>query len=336
MKIKQQLIKLFTLPLMLGLFCVASPAISATKIMPLGDSITGSPGCWRAYLWRTLQSNGYTNIDMVGTLPTQGCGFTYDGNNEGHGGYLATNIANQSLLPGWLSSTSPDIVLMHLGTNDVWNGQSTTSILAAYTTLVQQMRAKNSKMKIIVAKIIPMDSARSCSSCANGVIALNNAIPGWASGLSTSASPITVVDQWSGFSATSDTSDGVHPTDAGHQKMANKMYPVLKAALDSTTTTTSTGSKCNVYGTTYPICTSTSSGWGWENSASCIANADCKALPSPYGVIGSSTTTKTKCNWNGTVFPLCTTMSSGWGWENNASCVGLTDCSALASPYGPY
>jgi len=32
------------------------------------------------------------------------------------GGYLATNIATQNLLPGWLSSTKPDVVIMHLST----------------------------------------------------------------------------------------------------------------------------------------------------------------------------------------------------------------------------
>jgi hypothetical protein len=61
------------------------------KIMALGDSITGSPGCWRALLWQMLPA---AEVDFVGTLPPQGCGFPYDGENEGHGGYLATNVAN--------------------------------------------------------------------------------------------------------------------------------------------------------------------------------------------------------------------------------------------------
>ena len=67
---------------------MASPAHAATavRIMPLGDSITGSPGCWRALLWNRLRNTGYTNIDFVGTLPPQGCGIAYDGENEGHGG----------------------------------------------------------------------------------------------------------------------------------------------------------------------------------------------------------------------------------------------------------
>ena len=62
-----------------------------------------------------------TEVDFVGTLPPQGCGFTYDGENEGHGGFLATNVASQNQLVGWLAATDPDVVLMHFGTNDVWS-----------------------------------------------------------------------------------------------------------------------------------------------------------------------------------------------------------------------
>ncbi|KAK7177881.1 cellulose-binding family ii [Paraphaeosphaeria sporulosa] len=72
---------------------------STVRIMALGDSITGSPGCWRAYLWQKLQQAGIKKTDFVGTLPAPGCGFPYDGENEGHGGFLATDIANQNLLP---------------------------------------------------------------------------------------------------------------------------------------------------------------------------------------------------------------------------------------------
>src|SRR4051812_8845021 len=133
-------------------FSAQAPAI---KIMPLGDSITGSPGCWRSLLWNRLQIGGYGNIDFVGTLPPQGCGLPYDGDNEGHGGALVTTVAAENQLPGWLSATHPDIVMMHFGTNDVWNARSNTEILNAYTTLVRQMRADNPHLKILVAKIIP-------------------------------------------------------------------------------------------------------------------------------------------------------------------------------------
>lgn len=213
---------------------VAPWAYSAepVRIMPLGDSITGSPGCWRAVLWNQLQDTGYTDIDFVGTLGPQGCGIPYDGDNEGHGGALVTNVAAQNQLPGWLSATDPDVVLMHFGTNDVWSARSTSQILAAYDTLVDQMRAHNPAMRVLVAQIIPMDPSRSCAECADRVVALNAAIPGWAAGKSTSQSPVTVVDQWTGFNVLSDTYDGVHPNASGDQKLADRWYPALTAVLD--------------------------------------------------------------------------------------------------------
>jgi lysophospholipase L1-like esterase len=205
----------------------SSPASTPVKIMPLGDSITGSPGCWRALLWQKLPA---AKVDFVGTLPPQGCGFTYDGENEGHGGYLATTTADQNLLVGWLAATHPDVVMMHFGTNDVWSNIPTATILAAYTKLVGQMRDSKPTMKILVAQIIPMNPS-TCTACAAGVVALDAAIPAWAASLSTAASPITVVDQWTGFNDATDTYDGVHPNDAGNVKMANAWYSPVAATL---------------------------------------------------------------------------------------------------------
>jgi len=215
-----------------------APSVSASipgqpapvRVMPLGDSITGSPGCWRSLLWNRLQDNGFTDIDFVGTLGPQGCGVPYDGDNEGHGGALVTTVAAQNQLVGWLSATDPDVVLMHFGTNDVWSNRPTSVILDAYSTLVDQMRANNPAMRIIVARIIPMNPA-SCQECAARVVDLNAAIPGWADAESTAGSPVTVVDQWTGFSTAADTYDGVHPDASGDQKISDRWYPAVAAAV---------------------------------------------------------------------------------------------------------
>ncbi|WP_326823290.1 cellulose binding domain-containing protein [Streptosporangium sp. NBC_01756] len=218
----------------------AVPAQAATiKIMALGDSITGSPGCWRALLWNRLHDAGYTDIDFVGTLPPQGCGVTHDGDNEGHGGALVTNVADQNQLPGWLAATHPDIVMMHFGTNDAWSNRPTATILAAYGKLVDQMRADNPAMKVLVAQIIPMNPS-TCGECGQRVSALNAAIPGWAAAKSTVSSPVVVVDQWTGFSTAADTYDGVHPNASGDQKMAGRWFPALTALLGAGPTTSPT------------------------------------------------------------------------------------------------
>lgn len=219
-------------------FVSMQPTASAAaplRIMALGDSITAGPGCWRALLWDHLQRTGYTNIDFVGSQQGGGCSVPFDIDHEGHSGFAATGIADQNQLPPWLSAAHPDIVLMHLGTNDMWGGTITTAqILTAYSKLVDQMRASNPNMKIIVAQIIPM-APSSCATCPQQVVALDNAIPGWAAGKTTTQSPITVVDQWTGFNVTTDTGDGVHPLDSGFQKMADRWYPALAAALGTPT-----------------------------------------------------------------------------------------------------
>jgi lysophospholipase L1-like esterase len=230
-------------PLLLSLGCLivgptlpARSAPSPVKIMPLGDSITGSPGCWRALLWNQLQQAGHTTIDFVGTLPPQGCAVAHDGDNEGHGGILATNMADQNQLPPWLKATRPDIVIMHLGTNDVWSNRTPTQILSAFSTLVDQMRSSNPQMKIFVAKIIPVEPS-SCPECAARTIKFDDAVPGWARSKTTSASPIEVVDQWTGWKAATDTSDGVHPNDSGIRKMADHWFSALDPELSGTAPT---------------------------------------------------------------------------------------------------
>ena len=186
--------RILILLLVFLVMCTAS-LCAQTRIMALGASITGSPGCWRAYLWQSLTDNGYTNIDFVGTQYPQGCGFTYDGEHEGHGGALATNVADANQLVDWLAQSNPDVVLMHFGTNDCWSGRDNQLILNAFTKLAGQMRDNNPNMIIFVAQIIPMDPASSCSDCDQRVITLNNSLPGWASGLTTGQSPITIVDR---------------------------------------------------------------------------------------------------------------------------------------------
>ncbi|MEU4215632.1 GDSL-type esterase/lipase family protein [Actinoplanes sp. NPDC026623] len=295
----------------------AANAAAPTRIMLLGDSITGSNGCWRALLWQHLQSSGHTNVDFVGTLRNTYCSGSFDADNEGHGGYTATGIADNNQLPGWLSATNPNIVVMMLGTNDVWGNRGTPAILAAYTKLLGQMRANNADVKVLIAQILPM-APSGCGNCNANVQNLNAAIPGWASANSTSRSPVRVVDQYTGFNPAQDTVDGVHPNDGtGIRKLEARFYPALTGLLGSTTTPTPPGTAPNGY----PYCVNGSSsdpdgdGWGWENNASCVVRGS-KADP---GASSGGTAP------NG--YPYCANGSSsdpdgdGWGWENNASCV---------------
>ncbi|OTA98792.1 carbohydrate esterase family 3 protein, partial [Hypoxylon sp. CI-4A] len=195
------------------------------RYMPFGDSITEII-CWRAKLWEKLKPTEWGSVDWVGSGKGENnCqDTTYDRDNEGHSGFLAIDIANRQQLVGWLEQAPADVITMHLGTNDiVQQNKPVNDIIAAFTTLIGVMRDSNPNTKIIVAQIIPMGFG----SYNTQIQSLNAAIVPWAEGLNTTESPIWVVDQYTGFSGTSDLRDGVHPNASGDDKMVNVWYPAL-------------------------------------------------------------------------------------------------------------
>ncbi|CZR62503.1 related to acetylxylan esterase [Phialocephala subalpina] len=224
--------------LLLAVTCLLGSVLAQTKlkVMPLGDSITEIT-CWRSIVWDNLTAAGLADkIQFVGssTTNTQNCKAstaTWDHHHEGHSGFLAIDIANK-YLTGWLASAKPDVVMFMLGTNDVNGRHSTTDIMAAYTKMVQEMRAINPAMKIIVDLVIPLPSSNA------GITAINNAIPDWIKTTTTAASPIVMADCNTGFPST-DLRDGVHPNLAGDAIIASRLTPVLisviKSALNITT-----------------------------------------------------------------------------------------------------
>lgn len=195
------------------------------RIMPLGDSITEIT-CWRAMVWDQLAEAGLASqVQYVGSQNSnpQNCRpntANWDQHHEGHSGWLAIDIAN-NYLTNWLKSTPADIVMFMLGTNDVFRGRSTNDIIAAYTKMVNIMRAANPKMKIIVDLVIPLSLGSN-----SAIQQINARIPEWARGLNSTESPIVIADCYTGFS-TSDLRDGVHPSLSGDRIIASRVGPLL-------------------------------------------------------------------------------------------------------------
>ncbi|WP_080639461.1 carbohydrate-binding domain-containing protein [Teredinibacter turnerae] len=46
--------------------------------------------------------------------------------------------------------------------------------------------------------------------------------------------------------------------------------------------------QCHWWGTLYPLCQSTQTGWGWEDNQSCISERTCATQPPPYGYASSA------------------------------------------------
>ena len=228
----------------------AGGMLTNPRIMPLGDSTTASV-CYRAQLWQMLTQSGRTFQFIGSRNGDPGCNVSgYDRDNEGHGGYIVTDIlkaAGTGVRPGgadtsdpyvsdardlatWFDGRPADIVLMHFGTNDVWNNFTPANILNAYTAILNKLRMVNPNVRVMVAQIIPLQPS-GCNDCPTRAQNLNAQIPAWAASNSTAASPITVVDQFTGFNPAQgqDTSDGVHPNASGSTKIAAKWFSALLA-----------------------------------------------------------------------------------------------------------
>jgi lysophospholipase L1-like esterase len=216
------------------------------NVMMLGDSITAST-CYPQLLSQQFKAGGHSNFAFIGSQTTsQSCNGAPAVQTEGHGGYGVTYLPANSTRGACTKSSGcgsyaelqqwamlkPDIVLMHYGTNDVWDGQSAQNILAAYTAVIAEFRKQNPNVIFFVSKIIKL-SPNGCGNCLSNVMALADAVsPDWASANSLPTSPIHIVNDYdSGFDPTSagDAADGVHPTAAGAMKMATATYADVTA-----------------------------------------------------------------------------------------------------------
>lgn len=208
-----------------------------TRIMFVGDSITGSPGCWRPDVWVALTDAAH-DINMVGIRTENGCGEvlnaageSWDPDNIGIGGITTTRmwvkLAEDEVLP----ATDPDVIVMLLGTNDLFGGATADHIIGEYDKLLELYREYDPAMSVVVGTPPPM-TAETCG-CEAEQQELAAALPAWAEGASTPDSPVTIADLSTGFDAAADTYDGVHPNDAGNAKLAAAWTPVISAALDA-------------------------------------------------------------------------------------------------------
>jgi hypothetical protein len=208
------------------------------KIMLLGEGMTAT-SCYPQLLSQEFRSQGHTNFQFVGTNQiSQSCNGAPAVPTEAHPSCRVTDLLTNnppalgqgslSQLQGWVTQ-NPDIVLMDLGSADAHDGKSTAAILSALLFVTNQFRSQNPDVIFFISKVTPVSTSR-YADWESSVVDLNAQITDtWAASNSTAMSPITIIDQWTGFSASSDTSDGVIPNMSGSQKMADKAYAAVSA-----------------------------------------------------------------------------------------------------------
>ncbi|MFD8016186.1 GDSL-type esterase/lipase family protein, partial [Streptomyces sp. NPDC058955] len=207
----------------------AAPPSPALRVMPLGDSITagvgGTTGAgYRLPLWNSAAGQSRYTIDYVGT---QSFGNVPDPDNEGHSGYRVADI--RAGIDGWLSAATPDVVLLHIGINDLDRDParntkaSADRAAAAFTDLAHRIFADRPGVTVLVQGLIPTTPELQFAAQS-----YNNSIKALQFG-SLAGQRFRYLDPPA--LTTAEMNDRLHPNDAGNARMADVFFNGLEKAV---------------------------------------------------------------------------------------------------------
>lgn len=155
---------------------------------------------------------------MIGSVQS---GTMEDNDNEGHSGFLISQIAN--ITDSYRQR--PNVVLLHTGTNDMNKPSDPDTAPQRLDDLVEALVAALPDATIIVARIIPAAD----SNTESRIRLFNNEVTKLMADRARKGEHVMIVDMPSGVQ-TSDLKDGLHPNDKGYENMAIKWAVSLTAA----------------------------------------------------------------------------------------------------------
>ena len=215
------------------------------SIMPLGDSLTTGYNDsmqdnnyligYRQKLYGDLISGGY-DIDFVGSLSSGISALpAFDINHEGHGGWCADGCLPpygdiKDNVYDFLVNNPADVVLLHIGTNDIDNGVQNP---VAVGGILDEIDRYNQKVTVILARIVSRTDGK-----ADLTTAFNDSVYAIALDRIANGDKIIWVDMESALTYPDDLDDPLHPNQTGYNKMAVVWYNALQTFLPLPTTLT--------------------------------------------------------------------------------------------------
>ncbi|MBA4311188.1 MAG: hypothetical protein C0417_01020 [Chlorobiaceae bacterium] len=224
------------------------------KIMPLGNSITylDWQGGYRRLLKDSLVLGGFST-DFVGSNNYGQANWANpDYEHEGYGSATIMRAAGTSYphietATGRMTTYQPEIVIVELGTNDLYSGGRTPAMFRDdMRKLLDTIWSVNPSIKIVLNTIPPPDTIGHANFVPLwfNVIATNALFPALVSEKVAEGKTIVLADVYASFmppeSVKAYILDGVHPSYdgwnghpvGGYRRMAKAIYPSVKSLID--------------------------------------------------------------------------------------------------------
>src|SRR5262249_11013625 len=235
-----------------------SPKLAATRFVAFGDSITAGtvdPPCHSSSAFTfgsaaTVQSAAYERQILIASIneplsyPSKLQGLLVNRYpaqspsvvNEGSTGEQVTGPppTGPTRLPGVLAADAPQVVLIEEGINDISTGDpagSTAAVVNGLRTMIQQAKATGAS--VFLANFLP-ERPGTCRGFRAGVIVpANDQIGALAKGEN-----VPLVDLYAAFGGDASPAligvDGLHPTAAGYDVIAQAFFDAIRKNLDVT------------------------------------------------------------------------------------------------------
>jgi lysophospholipase L1-like esterase len=203
--------------------------------MPLGNSITRGVGStdnagYRNDLAQMLDNEGIL-YNFVGSQQ-DGAGF--DNDHEGHDGRTADWILER--IGDYLNNNNPEIVVLHIGTNDITAGQSPEGIRGEIDAILTTIFNFDPGIKIVFSQLIPRtDGQNSNSSQLNVLLQILFHLKR-TEGYKIFFAPMNDVFLCNPNWAADWMADAKHPNDAGYNVMAGVFFNLIMNAINFTDT----------------------------------------------------------------------------------------------------
>ena len=213
-----------------------------TKILALGDSITEgfsrttSAESYRLPLTSELD-NTACNYEMVGRRLANRPATGFFSRHEGYSGHAIDYFLEaRGINPGIeaiITDADPDVVLIHLGSNDLNLGQTVASTVNDLVDLTDRIFNVKSDVQIYLANVIPWFGISANSNISQDISGLGTAITNWVN--NSNNSQLHLVDVRSGFTIAEMQPDGIHPNAEGDARIADAFLTAIHSNNDCPT-----------------------------------------------------------------------------------------------------
>jgi len=214
------------------------PRLTKTNFLAFGDSMTqgevtnpsstsSSADGFPAFTLQIVPSAAYPRQLQL-QLSARYTQQTVQMTNAGIAGETASNGAQR--FPGVMSSLRPEVVLLLDGANDLsaLGEAGFSSAIAAIESMTKEGRFRNARM--FLANLPPPRPGGKNAISASTVQAFNSRLASIARG--EGAVLVDLYGAMSGSVSTYIGADGLHPTEAGYQKMAETFFAAIRADLE--------------------------------------------------------------------------------------------------------